>query len=258
MIQYLTPRQRKLFLSKLTDTSPEQSTLLTADEQANALRQGAQMAQSDMQNAPLSEEEEAALFDGEVPEEENDPAAERLNALGFQTGDELMDAYEHLSRRYADLMADIRRAEAMNRARKNARLLESDPSGRNRLIQSEWIRRADELADLTQFLPDMAEYITAHPEYAVESDGLERAYDAVRSRLYRSEEELLGDPNAVKRLSADSRIREAVLTSHLAGIYKNGAALPAFIGEEGSTPGSAPAKSGMDKAKFKLLAMLRE
>lgn len=258
MIQYLTPRQRQLFMRKLTDSNASQNAQLTADEQTAALRQGAQMAQADAQGTPLSEEEEAALFDGEQLNEQTDPMAERLSALGFETSDELIDAYERLSRRYADLMQDIRRAEAMNRARKNARLLEPDPSGRNRLIQSEWIRRADELADLTQFLPDIAEYITAHPEYAVESDGLERAYDAVRSRLYRSEEELLGDPNAVKRLSADPRIRESVLTAHLAGIYKNGAELPTFIGDEGSTPGTAPAKSSMDRAKVKLLAMLRE
>ena len=181
---------------------------------------------------------------------------ERLAALGFESAGQLADAYERLARRHADLMEDVRRIEAAGRARRNERRLESDPSGRNRVIQAVWASRAAELEDVAQFLPEMSAYIAAHPECAVETDGLERAYDAVRSHRYRSEERLLDDPEAVKRLSADPRVREAVLTAHLAGIYKSAAALPAFIDDGGNIPVAEPNKGGMDRAKAKLTAML--
>lgn len=258
MTQYLTPRQRQLFLKKLANTDAAEDMRLTPDEQSAALRHGAKMAQADLDSRLNDEDEGSAFLQDDMTTPESDALAERLNALGFDEPEALIEAYERLSRRYADLLRDMRHAEAMSRARKNARLLEPDPSGRNRLIQNEWIRRADALSDLAQFLPDMAGYIAEHPEYAVETDGLERAYDAVRSHLYRSEEQLLDDPQAVKRLSADPRIRESVLTTHLASLYKSAQDLPAFIDDGGSTPGAAPSKGGMDKAKIKLLAMLRE
>ena len=83
-----------------------------------------------------------------------------------------------------------------------------------------------------------------------------RMVAAVRSHRYRSEERLLDDPEAVKRLSADPRVREAVLSAHLAGIYKSAAALPAFIDDGGNIPVAEPVKGGMDRAKAKLTAML--
>ena len=153
-------------------------------------------------------------------------------------------------------MDDVRRIEAAGRARRNERRLENDPNGRNRVIQAVWASRAEDLEDIAQFLPEMSAYIAGHPEYAMETDGLERAYDAVRSHRYRSEERLLDDPEAVKRLSADPRVREAVLSAHLAGIYKSAAALPAFIDDGGSIPVAEPTRGGMDRAKAKLTAML--
>ena len=216
------------------------------------------MARADMQGLPDEEgffPEENALPE-ENASDENGAMAERLAALGFESAEELADAYERLERRYADLMDDVRRVEAAGRARRNERRLENDPNGRNRVIQAVWASRAEELEDIAQFLPEMSAYITGHPECAMETDGLERAYDAVRSHRYRSEERLLDDPEAVKRLSADPRVREAVLSAHLAGIYKSAAALPAFIDDGGNIPVAEPNKGGMDRAKAKLTAML--
>ena len=249
MTQYLTPEQRQRFIDRLAEE--EETPQLTDAQRTNALQQGADMARADMQAAP---DETNFFADEEAPEA--DPLAERLAALGFEDAQQLADAYERLSRRYADLLSDVRRAESVGRARRNEEALAPDPDGRNRVIRAAWVSRAAELEDVMQFLPEMSAYITDHPECALETDGLERAYDAVRSHRYRSEERLLDDPETVKRLSADPRVREAVLTAHLAGIYKSAAALPAFIDDGGSIPVSASGKGGMAKAKAKLTALL--
>ena len=250
MTQYLTPRQRQLFIDRLAEEND--APQLSGDQREAALQQGADMARADMQDMPDDE----GFFSEEDAQDENGAMAERLAALGFENADQLADAYERLARRYAGLMDDVRRIEAAGRARRNERRLENDPSGRSRVIQAVWANRAEELEDIAQFLPEMSAYIAGHPEYAMETDGLERAYDAVRSHRYRSEERLLDDPEAVKRLSADPRVREAVLSAHLAGIYKSAAALPAFIDDGGSIPVAEPTKGGMDRAKAKLTAML--
>ncbi len=241
MTQYLTPRQRQLFIDRLAEEND--APQLSGDQREAALQQGADMARADMQDMPDKDAQDGAM-------------AERLAALGFESAEQLADAYERLERRHADLMDDVRRIEAAGRARRNERRFENDPSGRNRVIQAIWASRAEELEDIAQFLPEMSAYIAGHPECAMETDGLERAYDAVRSHRYRSEERLLDDPEAVKRLSADPRVREAVLNAHLAGIYKSAAALPAFIDDGGNIPVAEPAKGGMDRAKAKLTAML--
>ena len=250
MTQYLTPRQRQLFIDRLAEEND--APQLSGDQREAALQQGADMARADMQDMPDDED----FFSEEDAQDENGAMAERLAALGFENADQLADAYERLARRYAGLMDDVRRIEAAGRARRNERRLENDPSGRSRVIQAVWASRAEELEDIAQFLPEMSAYIAGHPECAMETDGLERAYDAVRSHRYRSEERLLDDPEAVKRLSADPRVREAVLSAHLAGIYKSAAALPAFIDDGGNIPLAEPAKGGMDRAKAKLTAML--
>ncbi len=251
MTQYLTPRQRQLFIDRLAEEND--APQLSGDQREAALQQGADMARADMQD-----EDGFFAEEGFSPEEDaqDGAMAERLAALGFESAEQLADAYERLERRHADLMDDVRRIEAAGRARRNERRLENDPSGRNRVIQAIWASRAEELEDIAQFLPEMSAYIAGHPECAMETDGLERAYDAVRSHRYRSEERLLDDPEAVKRLSADPRVREAVLSAHLAGIYKSAAALPAFIDDGGNIPVAEPAKGGMDRAKAKLTAML--
>ena len=246
MTQYLTPDQRQRFIDQLAEENDVPQ--LDEDERKAALQQGADMARADLNesSAPAEATPEA------------DPIAERLAALGFENIEGMMDAYERLSRRYADLMEDVRRVESTTRARQNERSLENDPDGRSRVIQAVWAARAGELQDIAQFLPEMTAYIMGHPEYAMETDGLERAYDAVRSHRYRSEENLLDDPEAVKRLSADPRVREAVLSAHLAEIYKSAAGLPTFIDDGGSIPAAEPDKGGMEKAKAKLVAMLRQ
>ena len=248
MTQYLTPDQRQRFIDQLAEENDVPS--LDEDERKAALQQGADMARADMQGADPTNETEMPTA--------TDALSERLATLGFENIEGMMDAYERLSRRYADLMEDVRRVESTARARQNERSLENDPDGRSRVIQAVWAARAGELQDIAQFLPEMTAYIMGHPEYAMETDGLERAYDAVRSHRYRSEENLLDDPEVVKRISADPRVREAVLSAHLAEIYKSAAGLPTFIDDGGSIPAAEPDKGGMEKAKAKLVAMLRQ
>ena len=119
MTQYLTPRQRQLFIDRLAEEND--APQLSGDQRRAALQQGANMARADMQGLPDEEgffPEENALPE-ENASDENGAMAERLAALGFESAEELADAYERLERRYADLMDDVRRVEAAGRARRN-------------------------------------------------------------------------------------------------------------------------------------------
>ena len=92
MTQYLTPRQRQLFIDRLAEEND--APQLSGDQRRAALQQGADMARADMQGLP----DEDGFFpeDGFSPEEdamdENGAMAERLAALGFESGDQLADA----------------------------------------------------------------------------------------------------------------------------------------------------------------------
>ncbi len=123
--------------------------------------------------------------------------------------------------------------------------------------QGQDMARAGSLRDLEALLPEIAEYILAHPEYSIEEDGLERAYNAVRAAKYRSDEELLGDPESVKRLASDPRVKNAVLVAHLAETYRAGRDLPAFISGGGVPAAADVPADGMRQARAKLEALLK-
>ena len=98
MTQYLTPRQRQLFIDRLAEEND--APQLSGDQRRAALQQGADMAHADMQGLP----DEEGFFSEErfSPEEdvqaENGAMDERLAALGFESAEELVDAYEPLCR----------------------------------------------------------------------------------------------------------------------------------------------------------------
>ncbi|MBQ8955052.1 MAG: hypothetical protein IJ048_13160 [Clostridia bacterium] len=237
MNQYLTPEQRAAFEAQLADDA------LTDEERQEAFQQGADMAQAD-----LSREAEPAA------------EADAVTRSGFDSVEALLAAYEQSQAALRQAEDALAQMAALSRALENGnRLEEADPEARNRRVQDAWKRRADLMRDLEALLPDMAAYILAHPEHAVKEDGLERAYDAVRSEKYRSDEELLDDPESVKRFAADPRVKNAVLTAHLAQVYRAGQALPAFIAGGGSIPGEAAhPQAGMEQAKAKLEALLKQ
>ena len=133
-------------------------------------------------------------------------------------------------------------------------------AARNRMIQQEWMLSAAGLRDLERLLPEIAEYIMAEPRLAEDSEGLVRAYEAVRSRKYRDTDELLADPEFIRMMAENEEIREAVLRAHMEEIQKGGG-VPQTVGaggEAGKTPvtGRKPI-TGMEMAKKRLEAMLR-
>ncbi len=88
-------------------------------------------------------------------------------------------------------------------------------------IRRSWAEAARRLPDAEKLLPRIAAYILDNPEIAALEDGFERAYHAVRSADYRSEEELLADEEFIERMAKDERIRRAVITDYLAHIANN-------------------------------------
>ena len=250
MAQYLSPDQRALLERELAGTATENGALTDSQKQ-QAINQGMEMARSD-----LSAPDEAGL----------------LAQNGFDSAGQLLEAYRRAQSELNDLRGALSRLTTLSEALDNARELDPrDPAfsglepiyerertdARNRVIQSEWKKRASEMDDIQQFLPEMAEYILSHPAYALESDGLERAYDAVRSGKYKSESDLLSDPATVRRLAQDERVKNAVLTAHMAQIHRVGRDVPACIADGGNTPAADGHNSGgMERAKARLIAML--
>ena len=88
-------------------------------------------------------------------------------------------------------------------------------------IRMSWNEAVKRLPDAEKLLPRIAAYILDNPETAASEDGFERAYHAVRSADYRSEEELLEDEAFIERMAKDERIRRAVITDYLAHIAGN-------------------------------------
>ena len=233
MDQYLTPEQRAQLERQLAEDA------LTDGEKQQAFAQGVNMAQADT----------AA-----------DPDAEALRRSGFDSVQALLEAYEQSQASLREAEDSVRQLTVLIKALENGEQLEPDtPEERGRRVQETWKRRAGVMRDLEKLLPEMAEYILAHPAFALEEDGLDRAYDAVRAGKYRSEEELLSDPDAVKRLSADPRVKSAVLTAHLAQVYHTGRDLPAFIAAGGGIPAPADKpEDGLAAARTKLEALLKK
>ena len=242
MNQYLTPEQRAQFEQQLAEDA------LTEQQKQDAFQQGVDMAQADMADAA----------DGEPAAVDEDQEA--LRRSGFDSVQALLDAYETSQQSLREAEDALAQLNALARALENGeRLAPESNDARSRRVQDAWKRRAGLMKDLEALLPEMAEYIMAHPAFALEEDGLQRAYDAVRADKYKSEDELLADPENVKRLSADPRVKSAVLTAHLSEIYKASRDLPAFIAAGGGIPAEADKpQDSMAQAKAKLEALLKK
>ena len=238
MNQYLTPEQRAQFEQQLAGDA------LTEQEKQEAFAQGVGMAQADAAGAADANPEDK----------------EALKRSGFDSVQALLDAYEESQKSLREAEDALGQLNALARALENGEQLAPESGeAHSRRVQDAWKRRAGLMRDLEGLLPEIAEYIMAHPAFSLEEDGLERAYDAVRAGKYQSEEELLSDPENVKRLSADPRVKSAVLTAHLAEVYKAGKDLPAFIAAGGGIPAeSDKPQDGMAAAKAKLEALLKK
>ena len=255
MKDYLTEEQRAELVRQL-DGGQE----LTEEQAQQAVEDGARMAQADM----------AQAAEGDM-----------LREYGFENVQQALTAYERTQAAVAELKEMLNQLLAMEKAERTAAELDArhpeyavrrqielelrpmreqmNRAAKNRLIQREWQDSAAQMRDLERLLPEIAEYIMRNPKYSAESDGLMRAYDAVRSGKYRDEEDLRADPAFIERAAGDERVREAVLKAHLEEIRRGGG-VPQSIGagaEAGKTPltGRKPI-TGMDQAKKRLEAML--
>ena len=254
MTEYLTSEQRAELERQLAGGQ------LTEEEAQAAMNEGARMAQADR----AAGEYRAVLKE-----------------YGFGSVREMSEAYERMQATVSELRGMLRRLLDMEKAERTAAELdvrhpeyavrrriemelrpmreELRAAAKGRLIQRDWQDSAADMHDLERLLPEIAEYIMRNPKYAGESDGLRRAYDAVRSEKYRGEDELLADPDFIGRLAENELVKEAVLRAHLEEIRRGGH-IPQSVGagqEAGKTPltGRKPI-AGMDMAKKRLEAML--
>lgn len=255
MAEYLTPEQRAALEAQLNEGGE-----ISEEQAREAVNEGMRMAQADQEEA------------GE---------RQLLKENGFEDVQALLDAYGRVSTAVTELREMLNQLLDMEQAAGNAERLtprlskraarwrdeaEMEPArrqtrqaARNRLIQRDWQDSAAQMEDLERLLPEIAEYIMRNPRYAEESDGLRRAYDAVRSARYRDEDALLEDPEFVERMAGNERVRTAVLKAHLEQIMRGGD-VPQFIGEgaeRGKTPvtGRKPISS-MEQAHGRLAALL--
>lgn len=254
MKEYLSPEQRAELERQLQEGD------LTPEQAEKALLQGAQMARED---------------------EEHGQEQKLLNEHGFESVEQLLEAWQRTGAAVRELRAMLEQLTALEEADRTAAELDvmhpeyaarrqierelrpmreqAKQAARNRMIQQDWMESAAQMQNLEGLMPEIAEYILRNPRYAGESDGLRRAYDAVRSAKYRDEEAMLADAAFIGRMAADRRVREEVLRAHLEEILRSGS-IPQSVGmegERGKTPVSEKKPvSGMEQAKRRLEKLL--
>ncbi len=266
MAEYLTAEQR-------AELERQLGAGLTEEQAQAAFQEGARRAQEEMGGAAPGETDMLALT-------EEDRAF--MDQYGFDSLEGVRIIFDQLQemirmqRGMLNELREIERADATAAALDArhpdyaaGRLFEMElkpvrdramTAARNRMIQQDWMMSAAGMRDLERLLPEIAEYIMEHPRYAEDSEGLIRAYEAVRSRKYRGTDELLADPEFVRMMAESEPVKEAVLRAHMEEIRKGGK-VPQVIGadsEAGKTPltGRKPI-TGMEMAKKRLEYMLR-
>lgn len=280
MANYLTPEQEAQFIKDLQSQGgvPEGGAL-TPDQQQQAIQEGAQMAAADAQNGAVPGADAPANGQDQAAQQQN-ADAQLLSQLGFGSVDELANAFREAAKNASEMRDMLTHITAIQQAAGNEEQLDPNnpddrariiarqemkplldkemANARNRLVQEKWnASDAAKAADLAELMPDIQAYLQKNPRYAVDEDGLQRAYDAVRSGRYRSEKALMDDPEFLKRVASDEQVKKTVIEDYLQDIARNGEAVPQSISEGGSTPLTGKKQvSGMENAKQKLLSML--
>ena len=253
---------------------------LSAEQQQQAMQQGAEMAAQDMANAEAAA---PAPDDATPPVEagaQADPNANILAEFGANSVADLAEKLRGEAAKAGEYRQMLSTLLAFQQAQKNGQELDpTDPlhtvkqavreemapvvekltrDAQNKLVQEAWGEAAKEMPDIADVMPEIAEFIKKNPELATESDGLRRAYDGVRSSKYRSEKQLFEDEAFLKKAAANEKVKELVLREHLDSIARTGEEAPATIGEGGNTPltGRKREPDTMQQAKGGLLRML--
>lgn len=273
--KYLNDEQMNQFLQNLGgDTAPtggNEDGSLPPEAQESAMVEGAQMAEADMAQA-------AGVDAPAAPANGLDPAV--LQELGVGSVEELVERYRETSTKSGEYRDMLTKLIAFQQTLENKQELDpGDPlnsvkeairtemaplyeelsrSAQNKLVQEAWGEAARGLPGVTELIPEIALYIKEHPDLAVSKDGLQRAYDGVRSQKYKSPDELLNDDAFIQQAASNEKVKEAVLREHLGELARNGEAVPPTIGEGGGTPltGAKQKPSSMEQAKRGLLSRL--
>lgn len=273
MADMLSKEQKEQFVSMLGGAE-QQNEALSPEQQQQAVDEGVEMAKADLGEAA----DAAPVTPPAEPAE--DPNAAALSELGVSSVAELVEKFKELSGRngeYRDMLSNL---VAMQQAVENQQELSPDDpmasvrkavreemaplyekmsrEARNKLVQEAWGKDAENMPGLADAIPEITQFIKEHPELAVSEDGLHRAYDSVRSKKYRSDEELLSDDSFIQKAASNERVRNAVLEKHLADLARNGEEVPPSIGSGGNTPltGQKKPPNSMEQAKRQLLSRL--
>lgn len=275
--KYLTPEQEAEFMRQLSQGGALDESALTPEEQQQAVQEGAQMAAEDAASGQMPVADAPAAAE---PTPEVNADAQLLQSLGFGSLDELANAYKETLRTGSEMREMLTQLAALQQAMDNeddldpnnpedqmrrvirsefAPMLEKQKADvRNRLVQEKWSQsEAAKAADLSEHMPDIQAILSANPKWAMDEEGLQRAYDAARSKKYRSEESLMGDAEFLKRVAANPDVKKAVLEEYLQGVARTGDAIPQGITGGGNTPLTGRETiTSMETAKNKLAQML--
>lgn len=232
------------------ENAPEGGEEAISQNQAQeALQEGAQMAQADLQAA-------AATNDSSGNSGANSTGG--LQELGFGSVEELVQQYKALMAEAQTQKEMLTQLTALQQAAENAEDLDpNDPNSaikkvvrdeleplikdmkakaRNRVVQDAWSKSAADKPDIQEIMPEIQQFIREHPELSVAEDGLSRAYDAVRSKKYRSEDSLLNDSEFIRKAAGNEKIKNAVIEAYLQEVAKSGENVPESIAEGGGVP----------------------
>lgn len=220
-------------------------------QQDQAMQEGAAMAEADI----AAQEADASGAPGEpiegqppAPAAPAAPAApvvpEAVTALGFSTPEDMAAAYEQLSQQTQEMREQLEQIVAMQQAIDTEETL--DPKApdymakktfremmgpfydklkteaRNKLVQGAWAKDAAGMPDLDAFNADISEFFRENPALAVDTTGLRQAYHAARSKKFRSEDQLFGDPEFIKKAASNKAIADAVMKAQMLNVAGTG------------------------------------
>lgn len=257
----VSPEAQAAFLQQLQSQGGGSGEEMSPEQQQAAEQQGAQDAQADLAAAGADTSgagtQQQAVQQPATPapqQQQPDPNAQVLAQYGFSDINAMAQALQQATAANAQAQEQLVRITNIQKAMENANALdESNPQKamllqvlgpllqetqdltRGQMLRDAWQKDSSTMADLQQFMPEVQAHLNEHPELSVDPAGLRRAYDAVRSKNYRTEDQLLADPKFLAKLKGNKAFTDPVIAEYLNGVQR-GQNLPQTIGAGGSTP----------------------
>lgn len=243
--------------------SPEQQQqIVDQGAQAAAAEMGGQGADALPTDAPQGQVPPAQPAAPAAPAQ--DPNAALLQEIGVGSVQELVEQFKAMSEGFGQLKDEHEQLLGFQQAINNTEELDpKDPqydtkkvfremfgpvadeftkNARMKALADSWNLDARGLADAGELLPEINAYIQQNPRLSQDPTGFRQAYNAVKAGKHRSPEQLLKDPEFIKKAAEHPAVSEAVVKAYLEKLARNGEVPPA-VGQGGNTPFSgAPAK----------------